>query len=350
MGIRRIFLTQTSTSGQFEIQGNDVTIVLKIELLDGTVLNLPGTLTWRVTSGSNILAFGIIPAAGSLVSYTYGVSNYSIYGKSGTDNGSNIVLKKVGVSLSYTDGSSISGNAAQVSSLLSELNAYLATVNASKPQGPVSVTSTSACISASNIVVQGTATLQSGESLSVSLNNKAYSAGSNLSITGTSWTLTVPNTGFTAGLYDVAVTITNSNGYTLVDNTLNELQIFSNSSIVTQPINQTVAVGSTVTLSVSATGGSGSYTYQWQQSSTSGGTYTNVSTGGTSSSYSVPTGAAGTTYYKVIISDAVSGCTQLTSNVAYVTLTNSFSFSTQPQSVTECQGTSTPLSCETSNN
>ena len=30
MGIRRIFLTQMSSSGSFEIQGNDVTIVLKI--------------------------------------------------------------------------------------------------------------------------------------------------------------------------------------------------------------------------------------------------------------------------------------------------------------------------------
>ena len=44
MGIARMFLTQSSNSGKFEIQGNDVNIVLKIELLDGSVLELPGTL------------------------------------------------------------------------------------------------------------------------------------------------------------------------------------------------------------------------------------------------------------------------------------------------------------------
>ena len=171
MGIERIFLTQSSSSGQFEIQGNDVNIDLVIELMDGSQLELAGSLTWRLASGNNILAFGIIPSAGSSVSYFYNSKQYTIYGKTATDDGSNVVLEKVGVNLTYTDGSSISGNAANVSSMLAELNAYLAEVNASKPQGPVTVVSSVSCGASSDMVVQGTSTLQSGESLSVSLNH-----------------------------------------------------------------------------------------------------------------------------------------------------------------------------------
>lgn len=350
MGIKRVFLTQMSNSGQFEIQGNDVSVILKIELLDGTVLQIPGSLTWRVASGNNILAFGIIPAAGSSVTYTYNSVSYSIYGLVGADKGSNIVLKKVGAVLSYADGSSVSGNAAQVTSMLGELNTYLSTVNASKPQGPVTVSSAHAFLASANIVVTGSATLNAGESLSVLLNGKSYAVdGSVLTLTGTTWTLTIPNTGFSAGIYNVSAIITNASGYTLVDNSFNELSVYVNPSIVTQPASITAAVGSTVTLSVSLTGGSGSFSYQWQQSATLGGIYTNVASGGTSASYAAPTGASGTVYYRVLVNDAVTGYSQLISNEVYVTLSNSFSFSTQPASKTECIGITTALSCSVAN-
>jgi len=350
MGIKRVFLTQLSNSGQFEIQGNDVSIILKVELLSGSVLQIPGSLTWRVASGNNILAFGIIPAAGSSVSYSYNSTNYSIYGLIGIDNGSNIVLKKVGAVLSYNDGSSVSGNAAQVTSMLDELNTYLNIVNASKPQGPVSVVAAHVFQASASVVVTGSATLIAGESLSVLLNGKSYSVdGSVLTLAGTSWTLTIPNTGFSAGNYNVSAIITNTNGYTLVDNSLNELSVYSNPSISTQPASIAAAVGSSVTLSVSGTGGSGSFTYQWQQSATSGGDFSNVASGGTSSSYSVPTGSSGIVYYRVLINDSKSGYSQLTSNEASVTLSNSFSFLSQPTNKTECLGTTTILSCSVAN-
>lgn len=350
MGIKRIFLTQLSTSGHYEIQGNDVSIILKIELLSGSVLQIPGSLTWRVASGNNILAFGIIPAAGSSVTYSYNSVNYSIYGSVGADKGSNIILKKVGTVLSYADGSSISGNAAQVSSMLDELNAYLSLVNASKPQGPVSVMAAHAFLASGNIVVTGSATLIAGESLSVLLNGKSYQVdGSVLTLTGTTWTLTIPNTGFSAGIYNVSAIITNTSGYTLVDNSLNELSVYDSPSIATQPASITAAVGSTVTLSVSLTGGSGSFSYQWQQSATLGGEYTNVSSGGTNADYSVLTESQGTLYYRVLINDAAGGYPELTSNIASVSLTNSFSFSSQPTNKTECLGTITTLSCSVAN-
>ena len=284
MGIERIFLTQSSSSGQFEIQGNDVNIDLVIELMDGSQLELAGSLTWRLASGNNILAFGIIPSAGSSVSYFYNSKQYTIYGKTATDDGSNVVLEKVGVNLTYTDGSSISGNAANVSSMLAELNAYLAEVNASKPQGPVTVVSSVSCGASSDMVVQGTATLQSGESLSVSLNHVSYDMNDvNLNLDGNIWTLTVAGSGFLPGIYDVTASITNSSGYTLTDNTSGELTLISDVSAPTGNGTQSFCSTSAPTVSdLAATGES----VQWY----------GTSTGGTTLSSSTAL-VDGTTYY-----------------------------------------------------
>lgn len=72
-------------------------------------------------------------------------------------------------------------------------------------------------------------------------------------------------------------------------------------SITTQPTNQEVTVGEEATLTVVAAGTS--LTYQWKESATEDGTYSNVSTGSgkTSASYSVTPDAAGTKWYKCVV-------------------------------------------------
>jgi hypothetical protein len=68
---------------------------------------------------------------------------------------------------------------------------------------------------------------------------------------------------------------------------------------------QTVCLNDTrPTLTI--TGGSGSTTYQWQSSSTTGTGFTNIS-GATTSSYQAPTGVAGTTYYRRLITQSQGG-------------------------------------------
>ena len=351
MGIRRVFITQVSTSGAFEVQGNDVSIILKIELMDGNVLDLPGTLTWRVASGNSILAFGIIPAAGSSVSYTYNSIPYSIYGATGTDKGSNIVLKKVGATVSYSDGSTISGNAAQVSSMLGELNDYLAVVNANKPQGPVTVNLTSSSCSAENFIITGTVTLAVNEVFEVEFDHKVYvyPTSPNLAIDRNTWTLTVPNNGQLAGIYNVNAYIINSDGYVLADSSADEFQLYGPPVINTQPQSMVIGLGGSATLSVTVGGGSGNFSYQWLNSDAQDGTYVPI-TEAVSASYNAPTSGSGTTYYKVQVIDNLSGCNHVFSEVVYVTVIAGFAFQTQPQSVISCvevEGTTT-LTCATS--
>jgi len=87
-------------------------------------------------------------------------------------------------------------------------------------------------------------------------------------------------------------------------------------NITTQPTGATVCVGGSAPLSVVAAGGVGTLTYQWQSSTTSGGTFSNVTTGtgGTTANYTPVTSTAGTTYYKVIVSNTGDGCNPVTSN------------------------------------
>lgn len=80
-------------------------------------------------------------------------------------------------------------------------------------------------------------------------------------------------------------------------------------------------VGASPELSVTAAAGGASLSYQWKQCATVDGTYVNVASGGTSSTYSPSTASAGTTYYKCVITNAASGCsTTVTSDPAEVTV------------------------------
>ena len=80
-------------------------------------------------------------------------------------------------------------------------------------------------------------------------------------------------------------------------------------SITTQPTNQEVTVGEKATLKVVAAGTS--LSYQWQESATEGGTYTNVASDGKSASYTVTPAAAGTKWYKCVVTG---DCGEATSN------------------------------------
>ena len=94
------------------------------------------------------------------------------------------------------------------------------------------------------------------------------------------------------------------------------LNIFADPTISVQPVGDEICSGETYDLSVTASGTApGALLYQWQTSTTLAGTYTNIG-GATLSTYTTPTLTA-TRYYRVIITQAESGCST-TSNVATV--------------------------------
>lgn len=205
--ITKSYFIQNSSVSSFQVQGNAVTGTLRLVTATNAFVDVPGAMEWSDNGGVKEFV-GFIPSS-NLVSFnlnTYGGSNYVI------DNTKNFALVYNSSSLSFTNGSSITGNS---SNPLSALNAYLTSFNASRPAGPVTVTSQTT--SSSNPTITGTATLGSGESLSIEFNGVVYTSGITRP-TSTTWSWTVPNSvTLTAGTYNVGATITNAGGYTLSD-------------------------------------------------------------------------------------------------------------------------------------
>lgn len=88
LGISEVFFRQSSNTGSFYQQGNDIPGTLRLVKTDGTYLDIVGAINWRGPSGS-IQYFGFIPSPTS-PSYTlsYNGQPYVI------DSGSNYALIK----------------------------------------------------------------------------------------------------------------------------------------------------------------------------------------------------------------------------------------------------------------
>ncbi|MDQ3015304.1 MAG: VWA domain-containing protein, partial [Bacteroidota bacterium] len=90
-----------------------------------------------------------------------------------------------------------------------------------------------------------------------------------------------------------------------------------NPTVVVTPPAQTVCVGGTALLTATVTNGSGNYSYQWEFSP-DGSSWNNVASGGNASTYSAPTGATGSIYYRVLLTDNGNGCSNPYSEFVYV--------------------------------
>ena len=106
-------------------------------------------------------------------------------------------------------------------------------------------------------------------------------------------------------------------------------------TITSQPQSQTVCLGGTLNaLSVAYAGGSGTPSYQWYGNTSNSNTGGSPISGATAASY--PLGAAASTginYYYCVMTFANSAtCSQLTSEVATISVTNGPSITTQPLS------------------
>ncbi|MEO5906092.1 MAG: hypothetical protein ABIQ11_05165, partial [Saprospiraceae bacterium] len=102
------------------------------------------------------------------------------------------------------------------------------------------------------------------------------------------------------------------------------------------PVLSSVCQGGPVTINATIVGGSTSLTIQWQ-TSTDQTNWSNID-GATSQGYNPPTSLTGTLYYRVIITDLTSGCSDPVSNTASVVVSPDLSVQTQPNNITECIG------------
>ncbi|MFZ3583675.1 hypothetical protein ACOI1H_16090 [Loktanella sp. DJP18] len=120
LGIAQVYFTQVSTSGQFGgTQGNDLNGTLRMILNNGSVIDVVGAINWRITTSGTVQYFGFIPAPGNAPqSIPWSGGNYIL------DGTRNYAVRKNGSTLSYVNGTSVSGNAA-LSGLVSGLNLYL---------------------------------------------------------------------------------------------------------------------------------------------------------------------------------------------------------------------------------
>ena len=99
LGIQKAFFIQRSTNGQFQLYGNDIPATLRLQLVNGAVLNISGEIIWRATIQGKVMLFGFIadPTV-SLNLSTYGGPDYQITG--GADAGAtNFGMNKIGSTL-----------------------------------------------------------------------------------------------------------------------------------------------------------------------------------------------------------------------------------------------------------
>jgi hypothetical protein len=254
--IARIFFVQSSSTNLFQVQGNDVPGTLRIVRTDGTTLSMPALANWRNSGGSTYL-IGFLPRPASPITLRYAADSIQITDGSnpgGTSIGGYVAAYS-GARLA--DGADESGNAA-TSGVVSGLNNYLATVVASRPAGPVTVNALTT--SSTSPTITGTATLGAGEQLSVDLAGRQYTATSTPAIVGSGnvWSLTVASP-LALDTYSVTATVTNADGFTLSDNTTNELRIASGGGTLTLGGSFT-ATGRSYDGTVVATGATGGLT------------------------------------------------------------------------------------------
>jgi gliding motility-associated-like protein len=150
----------------------------------------------------------------------------------------------------------------------------------------------------------------------------------------------------TVGTYYYYVVVTlNGNGCGTINSNTAEVVVAADPTITTQPLaTQTQCQNTTATtLTVTASGGIGVFSYQWFSNSTNSNSNGVLLPAQIGNSFVPPTNTIGTTYYYCVVSQSGVGCS-VTSATAAVTVVPAPSITTQPQSVTVCEGsTLSPL-------
>ena len=166
-------------------------------------------------------------------------------------------------------------------------------------------------------------------------------------ITGaTSTTLNITALGATTSYH--AVYTCSGSGCDAITSNSQTVTVNPDLSITANLANITECIGGNTQLSITTTGGSGSaLTYTWEQS-TNNSTWSAATAATNATTYTPSSTSAGTMYYRVRVSDAVSGCDAITSAVSTVIVTPDLSITANLANITECIGGTTQLSVTTS--
>ncbi len=167
-------------------------------------------------------------------------------------------------------------------------------------------------------------------------------------ITGATSNIYTPPTNTVGTMYYYVVINQTGSGCSTVSNTA-QVRINTIPVMTTQPVSSTVCQGGTPTLlSVAYVNGVGTPSYQWFINATNNTVGASPISGATSSTYSPPSATAGVFYYFATIAfTSASGCGNLTSDIATVTIAPETTITVQPiPTQTFCAGgsVSAPLS------
>ncbi|HJW27839.1 MAG TPA: hypothetical protein VJ508_01180, partial [Saprospiraceae bacterium] len=180
----------------------------------------------------------------------------------------------------------------------------------------------------------------------VSLNGG--SSWSNVASNGTSSTYTAPTDVAGTFVYRLIVTDLGSGCADPVSNAVTV--IVDNQPTVSISVNNPIiCIGGSATVSSTITNGSGNYLYQWQSSPDGSSGWANITSGGNGANYNAPSSVAGTTYYRLLLTDVSNGCNDPMSNVVSVTVQNQPSVSVVADNPIVCIGGSVTISSTITN-
>jgi len=108
-------------------------------------------------------------------------------------------------------------------------------------------------------------------------------------------------------------------------------------AINTQPTGYTTCQGAVTPLTVAASGGIGALTYQWQSAAVAGGPWNNVG-GATATTFTPPSNAPGSLFYRAVASSAGTACAAATSNPVNIVLDPAVTASAATANITQCVG------------
>ena len=162
----------------------------------------------------------------------------------------------------------------------------------------------------------------------------------------TSATFTPPT--LTAGITFYYVEITQTGIGCSVTSTTAEVIVNPAPTITSQPLSSNICLGQTpTTLSVSYTNGVSTLTYQWYSNTLNSTVGATLISGETNATYSPPFATAGTMYYFVVLTFPTGGCTDVTSDIATVTINQSPQISSK--TVLICSGNAFTLTPDATN-
>ncbi|WP_376964410.1 DUF4347 domain-containing protein [Azospirillum sp. A26] len=231
-------LTNTTISGADETYIIDQTPPTTPTVVAKTTNSTTPSITGTATVGSG----EVLTVAVNGTTYTAGDGNLVLTGSNWTltiPQGNALTQGTYAVTATVTDAA---GNAA------SDTTTNELVVDTTPPTAPTVAAKTT---NSTTPAITGTATVGTGEVLTVVVNGTTYTAGDgNLVLTGSNWTLTIPQgNALTQGTYAVTATVTDAAGNATSDATTNELVIDT-----TPPTAPTVAAKTTNSTTPSITG------------------------------------------------------------------------------------------------